>query len=62
MRRCALPNQQLGSTAVRAAALLSLELALPPRQRLFGLTQIAGVVNVAAVGQRGEVLQAQPQA
>src|SRR5438128_10109472 len=49
--------QQLGSTAVLASTPLALELALPARKYLLCLTEVAGVVHVAAIGQGGKILQ-----
>jgi hypothetical protein len=51
-------RREFGAAAVRAPARLALELALPRRQQLFRLMQVAGIVNVATVGQCGDALQA----
>jgi hypothetical protein len=54
-------HQHLGPAAILAPTLLGLEFALSPCQHFCNLTQIAGIVDVAAVSQRGEVLQTHVQ-
>ena len=51
-------HQELGPPPVLATALLGLELALSLRQDLVSFSDVARIVDVASIGEGGEVLQA----
>jgi hypothetical protein len=50
-------HQQIGPAAVLAAGLLMVTLALTLRQHRFVLSEEAGIVDVAPVGQGGEIVE-----